>query len=76
MTRAAVAALAVDHHARGEHDAPAEPPRRQRREQHRGRQVVVRRVVGDVVAESRLRAALALLAAQALAWQLLFATIW
>ena len=45
---AGVAALAVDDHARGEHDPPAEAARRQRPQQLRGRQVVVADVVGDV----------------------------
>ena len=45
---AGVAALAVDDHARGEHDPPAEAALRERPQQLRGGEVVVPDVVGDV----------------------------
>jgi hypothetical protein len=45
---AAVAALAVDDHARGEHQAAREAAPGERAQQHRGAEVVVAGVVGDV----------------------------
>ena len=46
---AAVSAFAVDHHAAGEHDPPAELCSMQGSEQHGGAEVVVVHVVDDVV---------------------------
>ena len=48
VLRAGVAALAVDDHARGEHEPAREPRRRQRAQEHGGAEVVVGHVVGDV----------------------------
>ena len=41
-------ALAVDDHARRQHEPPAEAPARERAQKHRGAEVVVRDVVGHV----------------------------
>ena len=48
MRRAAVAAFAVDDHARRQHEPPAEAPARERAQEHRGAEVVVRHVVRHV----------------------------
>ena len=48
MRRTPVVPLAVDDHARRQHEAPAEAPARERAQNHRGAEVVVRDVVGHV----------------------------